>query len=541
MTSGPASRQPASAWAPLRHSLFRWLWIASLVSQIGSFMTDVAQGWLMTSLAASPLAVALLTTASSVPFFLLSLPAGALADVVDRRRLLIATQCALVVVTGVLAEVTFGGWATPAMLIALAFAMGIAASLNSPAWVSIPAELLPRADLPGGIALNGLAFNVARVLGPALGGALVVSAGPAAVFALDAISTFGVIAVLYRWRRQRAQTVLPAERMFGAMKAGLRFARHSPPLRRVLLRTAAFMSCGCIALALLPVLARETQGGPLAYGLLLGSLGLGAVAGAVVLPRVRRKASSDAVLTAGSLVFAADCLGMGQIRALALLCPIFVLGGMAWIAVLSTLNAAAQVVSPSWVRSRASAVYMLVFQGAVAGGAALWGAVATAAGLPLAFACAAGGLVLGVIALIRVRIGGADSLDLSPTRHWPEPTVVGRADPEAGPVLVQIEYRIDPTREAEFVREARALEVTRRRDGAFEWWLLRDSEDAARYVEIFAVETWAEHLRQHERVSAADRELEERVRAFHLGEHAPARHLIATTLATTEAHANDRR
>jgi len=526
-----ATAAPVTAWAPLRHPLFRWLWIASLVSQVGSFMSDVAQGWLITSLSASPLTISLLTTAASLPVFLLGLPAGALADVVDRRRLLIATQCALVLVTGLLAAVTFGGSVTPGLLIALAFAMGIATSLNGPAWFSIPSEILPPEDLAGGVALNGVAFNVARVLGPALGGAIVVAAGPAFAFTVDALSTFGVIVVLFRWRRETPVTVLPAERMVGAMKAGLRFARHSQPLRRVLLRAAAFISCACVVLALLPVVARETQGGPLAYGLLLGSLGLGAVLGAPVLPRVRRQLSPDAIVTGGSGLFAVACAGIGFIRVLPLLCPIFLVGGLAWMAVLSTLNVGAQIVSPPWVRSRALAVYLLVFQGGIAAGAALWGSVANAVGTSTAFASAAAGLAIGALVLSRLRLPGREPPDLAPTRHWPAPAVAARPDPEAGPVIVQLEYRIDPAREAEFLRATRALESIRRRDGAFEWWLLRDSSDPALYVEIFAVESWAEHLRQHERGSAADREVEERVLAFHTGARPVARHLVAGSTA----------
>jgi MFS family permease len=491
-------------------------------------MTDVGQGWLMTTLGASAFTVALLSTVESLPFFLLSLPAGALADVVDRRRLLITAQVAMSVVSATLALVTAGGHVTPALLLLLAGAMGTATSINGPAWFSLPSEILPRDELPAGIALNGVGFNIARVAGPALGGLVVLWLGPAAAFTVDAVGTLGVIAVLVRWRRERTITVLPGERILGAIKAGLRFARHTPALQRVLLRAFTFMSCGCVVLALLPVLARDTGGGPLAYGVLFGSLGVGAILGAAVLPRVRKRWSIDRLIGVGSVIFGLALLGMAFTRELWLLGPIFVIAGTAWMAVLSTLNVAGQNASPAWVRGRALSVYLVVFQAGAAGGSALWGAVATARDVSAAFAAAGVALLLGTLALSRVRLAGDGEQDHSPARHWPMPLVAGEPDPESGPVFVQIEYRVDPARAAEFVRAARSLEPVRRRGGAVEWWLLRDAEDPGLYVEVFASETWAEHLRQHDRVSVADRDVELHVRGFLLDpSQAPARHLIA--------------
>ena len=524
----PQEARPTSPWAPLSHRLFLWLWIASVVSQIGSFMTDVAQGWLMTTLSASPLLVALLATAESIPFFLLSLPAGAMADVVDRRKLLIVAQTAMSAVSLALVVATAGGAVTPAILLAFAAAVGIATALNNPAWYALPSDLLPREDLAGGVTLMGTGFNVARVVGPALGGVVVATAGPAVVFAIDAVSFVGVLIVLLAWKRERKSSVLPAERLAGAVKAGVRFARHSPALRTVLLHTFGFMSCACIAMALLPVLAKETGGSPLAYGLLLGSFGAGAVAGTFVLPRLRARLSPDALVASGTWTFAGACAGMAFVRTLWLLAPVFAVGGVAWISVLSTLNVSAQKASPSWVRARSLAVYLLVLQGGIAAGSAFWGFVASRFGLADSFCCAGGGLLLGTLVLARARISVVDALDLTPTRHWPDPKVVGEPDPESGPVVIEVQYRIDPARAAEFVAAARELERIRRRDGAVQWWLLHDSDDPARYVEIFAVETWAEHLRQHERVSAADRLVEDRVRAFHLDDTRPVgRHLLA--------------
>jgi transmembrane secretion effector len=358
------------------------------------------------------------------------------------------------------------------------------------------------------------------------------------VFAIDAISSLGIIAVLAAWRREKTATVLPAERLVGAMKAGVRFARHSPPLRTVLLHTFGFMSCACVAISLLPVLARQTGGSPLAYGLLLGSLGAGAVAGTFVLPRLRARLSPDALVAVGSWTFGGACAGMAFLRSLPLLLVVFALGGVAWITAISTLNVSAQKATPTWVRGRALAVYLLVFQAGIAVGSMFWGIAASRFGLAAAYCGAGAGLALGTLVLAKVRISVVEALDVTPARHWKEPKVVGEPDPESGPVLIEVPLRIDPARSAEFIVAARQLERIRRRDGAIQWWLLRDSNDPSRYFEIFAVETWAEHLRQHDRISAADREVEDRALAFHLDPGRPiGRHLLSAEAGGRRAEA----
>src|SRR5262245_51418813 len=338
--------RPRSAWSPLAHPVFRALWIASVASHVGSYMTDVGQGWLMSALTPSPLIVSLLLTAESLPFFALGLPAGALADIVDRRRLLVVTQCAMAVVVGVLAVATLGGVVTPWMLLGLAFALGTATALNDPAWHAIVPELLPKGELAAGVTLSGVGVNVARTLGPAIGGFVVAAAGPGVVFVVDAVSFLGVAAVLVTWRREKAPTELPSERMLGAIRAGLRFARHSLALRRVLLTTFLFMTCGAGVMALMPVLGRATGRGAVGFGLLLGSLGVGAVTGATFLPRIRSRVSPPSLVAGGSLAFAAVAVGAARFRDLYLLCPILLVGGIAWISVLSTLNVAAQQATP---------------------------------------------------------------------------------------------------------------------------------------------------------------------------------------------------
>jgi MFS family permease len=501
-----------STWSPLAHPLFRFLWIASTASHIGSYMTDVAQGWLMSSLTPSPLTVSLLLTAESLPFFALGLPAGALADIVDRRSLLVGTQLAMAVAVGTLAAATFTGIVTPSMLLALAFALGIATALNDPAWYAVVPELLPKEELAAGVTLSGVGVNVARTLGPALGGFVVAAAGPGVVFVLDALSFVGVVFVLLKWRRERSPSVLPAERMLGAIRAGLRFARHSPALRRVLLRTFLFMVCAAGVMALMPVLGRETGHGAVGFGLLLGSLGVGAVSGAALLPRVRDRVSSEGLIAGGSLAFVVVAIAAATQRELYVLCPIMLAGGVAWICVLSTLSVGAQQASPPWVKARALAVYLIVFQAGIAGGSAIWGVVASRGGLRAAYFGIAGGLLVGAAIAARRRPLADDIVDHTPARHWPAPVVAGQPSLEAGPVMVQVEYSVDLDCADGFRSAIAELGRSRRRDGAVEWWLFQDTADTARFVETWVEETWADHLRNHERVSVAHRAIEQRVR-----------------------------
>src|SRR5262245_9084393 len=517
-----------STWSPLSHRPFRTLWIASTASHIGSYMTDVGQGWLMASLTPSPLVVSLLLTAESLPFFALGLPAGALADIVDRRRLLVVTQVAMAVAVGTLAVVTLTGVATPWMLLVLACALGIANALNDPAWYAVVPELLPNEELAAGVTLSGVGINVARTLGPALGGFVVAAAGPGVVFALDALSFLGVVGVLVAWRRERSQSVLPAERMLGAIRAGLRFARHSPALRRVLLATFLFMACGAGVLALMPILGRETGRGAVGFGLLLGSLGVGAVTGAALLPRVRTRVAPTALIAGGSLAFALVALGVAMLRELFALCPIMLVGGIAWISVLSTLTVGAQQASPPWVRARALAVYLIVFQAGIAGGSALWGFIASRGGLSTAYFGIAAGLLLGGALAVRLRPVRGEVVDHTPARHWAAPVVTGEPSLEAGPIMVQVEYSVDSSCADAFRSALAELGRSRRRDGAVQWWLFQDTAEPLCFVETWIEETWADHLRNHERVSIAHRDIEQRVRDLtRSGSTIATRHFIA--------------
>jgi MFS family permease len=528
-TGDPDAGKPVSAWSPLRYEVFRSLWVAALVSNVGTWMQNVAAVWFMTALTSSPLMVALVPAATSLPVFLVGLPAGAVADIFDRRRLLLFTQGWMLAVAGVLTVLTFAGFMTAGLLLGLTFALGLGMAMNAPSWQAITPELVPRIDLPRAIALNALTVNIGRAVGPALGGLIVAVTSPAVVFGLNTLSFLGVLGVVQRWRRTPTSSVLPAEHVLGATSAGLRYARHSPPLAAVLIRTGIFMLCASAFWALLPVIARQELGASaVGYGLLLGCVGLGATVGATLLPRLRGRLGLDSLTGLATVAFAVVSVLTSWWRWLPGLWVVMVIGGVAWIAMMASLNAAAQTTAPSWVRARALGVYLVVFQGGLGVGSAVWGAVAERVGTATALTLAAAALVLGLAAIPRWRLAAATNLDLTPSAHWPEPHVDVMPQADAGPVQVQVEYRINPDQAVAFSAAMLDLREVRRRDGAIQWRLYRDPADRLRYVEVFIVRSWAEHLRQHERVTMADRDIEARVRQFHIGDGPPTvSHLIA--------------
>ncbi len=518
-----------SAWGPLRQPLFLALWLAALASNLGTWMQEVGEAWLMTELSPSPLMVALLQTADSLPLFLLALPAGALADAVDRRRLLLVTQLWMTIAAGTLGVLTLFEWTNAWMLLTFVFLLGIGAALSMPAWQAVTAEVVPRSDLPAAVTLNSVGFNVARAAGPALGGLVVASIGAGAAFLFNAASFLGVIVVVYQWRRPHRASVLPAERVAGAMRAGWRYVQHAPSLRAVLVRTAAFILGASGLWAMLPIVARSELGvGAFGFGALLGCLGAGAVFGAAVLPRLRGRLSADGLAAAGTLLFAGVTAVLAFVRQYEVLCAALALGGVAWIALMSSLNVAAQTVLPGWVRARGLAVYLLVFQGGMALGSLLWGTVAQHFDIPTALSAAALAMVLGLATMFLYPLPRTEDLDLSPSLHWPQPNIVVEPHPEQGPVLVTVEYRIEPQKAADFAEAMEGLRKIRRRDGAVSWGLFQDMAEPTRYLETFVVESWAEHLRQHERITVADRAIQERVHAFHSGPEPPlVSHLLS--------------
>ncbi len=530
--AGDDSLRLASAWSPLRESVFRALWIATVVSNIGTWMQDVGESWLMTSLTPSPVLVALVETAGSLPVVLVALPAGALADVVDRRRLLLVMQIWMFVAASAMGILALMGRVTPARLLWLTFFLGVGSAMSSPIWQAITPELVSPSDLPAAITLSGVGVNIARAIGPALGGFIVAASGPWAVFLLNAASFMGIMVVVYRWQPAPRKSKLPPEDILGAMRAGTRYLRHSPELQTVLLRSGIFVICASALWALLPQQARRHLGlGSFGYGLLLGCIGFGALVGAWLLPRVRERLSMNQLVAAGTVGFALAMVSLAYVHSFGVLALGLAGGGMAWIAVLSSLNVSAQTVTPSWVRARVMAVYLLVFMGGLAAGSAVWGFVAARVGVSSALLFAAIGLLIGPVAAWRFRLVGDDNLSLTPSLHWPEPVVLIDAEPTEGPAVTLVEYRIDPKTADEFLQVMKEMRQIRQRDGAIRWNLLRDTADPQRYIETFVTESWADHLRQHERVTAEDREVEQRAQAFNLGPQPPRiTHLIAEQL-----------
>jgi MFS family permease len=492
-------------------------------------MQNVGAAWLMTSLAPSPSMVALVQAATTLPIFLLALLAGALADVVDRRQLLLVTQSWMLFAAALLGALTLIGATTPWRLLGLTFALGLGVAMNGPAWQAIIPELVTHNDLHAAVALNGVGFNLARAVGPALGGVIVAIAGSGAVFLLNAASFVGVVVVLYRWPRSPRKSLLPAEAVMGAMRAGLRYVRHAPELRAVLVRSGVFIFCGAALWALLPLLARNELGlGATGYGVLLGCLGAGAVLAAAVLPRVQKQLKVDPLIAVASLLFAAATLTLAYIQNFAVLCAAMIAGGSAWMALMSSFNVSAQTAVPAWVRARALSLYLLVIQGGMAGGSVLWGFAAERVGIPMALLIAALGLVVGITAAVRYPLRADGEVDLTPSMHWPDPQMPIELHPRRGPVLVTVEYLIAAEQSREFVQVMRGMRQQRLRDGAVRWGLFHDPVTPAKYLETFVVESWAEHMRQHERVTVTDRVMENRALAFHIGDKPPiVSHLIS--------------
>jgi len=506
-----------SAFRPLANAVFRALWIATVVSNIGSWMHEVGAAWLMTSLAPTPIMVALVQSAASLPVFLLVLPAGALADVLDRRTLLMLTQSWMLLSAAALGVMTLAGLTTPWVLLLLTAILAIGSAMNAPAWGAITPDLVPRVDVPAAVALGSVGFNIARVIGPALGGAVLATFGPAYVFLLNAVSYLGVIVVIYRWRRPQRESVLPKERIMSAIRAGGRYVSHAPHLQSILVRTFVFMLGGSALWALLPLFASHELGLTAAeYGTLLGALGLGAIGGAAALPGVRRRTSLDLTVRAATIVFAAAALAYAFVRDYAFLLGAMFAAGGAWMTIMSTFSLQAQLTVPSWVRARAIAFYTIMFQAGMAVGSVFWGWVATHKGLPFAFGTASAAMVAGIVATARFRLQEVPDLETTPSNHWPLPVELSELDPDQGPVLVLVEYEIDPASSGEFVGIMHELGVVRRRDGATHWGIFYDAGHRTRYIETFVVESWAEHMRQHGRFTLADKQAQDLARSFHV-------------------------
>lgn len=494
------------------------LWLAALIANLGMWMQNVSAAWLMTTLTDSPIMVALIQTAAVLPIFLFGLPGGVLADLADRRRLLLAGQFWLCVVAIALSIVSYGGWIGPWPLIILTFALGTGYALQVAAWQATASDVVPRDMETAAVTLNSVAFNVGRAAGPAIAGAVIASFGSSAVFLLDVFCFSSVIGMLWRWRpapRLHAVREIPHEDLLGGMRTAMRYVRHSPHLRIEMLRTAILITNASGLWALLPLVARHQLGsGATGYGLLLGSLGFGAVVGALVLLRLRSRFGLGAMISGGSAVFAVATLSAAFVNQIAVLCTAMVAGGAAWVAISSTIHTVVQTSVPSWVRARAVAIFILIFQGSMALGSIIWGFAASRVGVPYALCLSVLTMICGLVYTRRhaLQVAGEAHTTASPALAHPE--VACEPDPEDGPVAVQIRYRIQPSERTAFLFAVHEAGLARQRNGGTGWHLYRDLADQERYMESFVVASWADYLRQRSRATVADRQVESTVAAF---------------------------
>ncbi|HXW89526.1 MAG TPA: MFS transporter [Terriglobales bacterium] len=521
-----ALRKSAGLGRLLRVSIFRNLLIADLVSDMGAFMQNVGAAWLMVSLRAGPGYVALIQTAASLPYFLLALPAGSAGDIFDRRRLILYTEAWMMGIALILAVLTISGSISPWLLLALTFALSAGDAFETPTWRAILPELVSMDDLAAASALNGIEFNIARAVGPALAGMVIAAAGVAAAFVANFVSFFGVILVVARWKRPIRKQTAPAETMTGATVAAIRYVRNSPAILTVLVRTGIVMFFSSSLFALMPSLAKSVNESAVGYGVLLGCFGAGAIGGALMIRALRARFSTEMIVSAGVVILGIVIVTIARLHSLSAFAPVILLGGAAWVLFISLINALVETLAPDWVRARVLAVFTLVYMGSFALGSAAWGGVAERRGIGLALICSGFGTVGSVLLAWLARLPDCTA-DLTPWNHWRMPLIVKEVGAEllAGPVLVTVEYSLVSGQEAEFVKTIRQYARTRRRNGAYRWGIYRDTEVADRFVEIFLVHSWAEHLRQHERQTKADLELEQRVSSYVSGEP-KVRHLL---------------
>ena len=512
----PSAVAVDTAWAPLRIRVFRILWLAQLGSLIGTWMQTVGAQWLLVDEPAAETLVALVQTANMSPVFLLALPAGVFADVFDRRRLLIVVQAAAMLVAGALAALTAAGTVTPALLLTFTFLLGSAQTLTMPAWQALTPELVPRNQLPSASALGGISMNLARAVGPAVAGLLIARVDVAAVFALNALSFGFMVLALATWRRRPVEPDDRPERFGAAVVAGGRYIRHSRVVRRILLRSLLFVVPGTVVWALLALVANRRLGlGPGGYGLLLAALGVGAVAGAFALPRLRRLTSTNGIVLLASVVYAAALLVVALVDSPVAVTVVLFAAGAAWLAVLANLNATMQLFLPGWVRARGLSTYQIVFVGGQGVAALVWGVLAEQFGLVAVFLAAGTLMLAGAISLRWWPLRDIEGMDRSPASYWPEPHLDFDPEPDDGPVLVTVTYRVTEDQESQFVEAMESVRRSRQRTGASRWNLYRDGADRHQFVEIFVVPSWAEHVRQHdERLTGADQALEERAIAL---------------------------
>lgn len=522
-----------SAFSPFGHTAFALLWTATLISNVGTWMHDVGAGWLMTTLNSSPAVVTLVQAATTLPVFLFALVAGTLADRLDKRRMLITIN---LIVTGVTVLLTFMVWQelmTPVLLILFTLAMGTGAAFMAPAWQAVVPQLVPREKLKPAIALNSMGINVSRAIGPALAGLLIASIGLAAPFALNAASHIVIIIALVFWKPPVVTRKNYHGPILSDMATGLRHVRYNDALKETAYRAMAFFIFASAYWSLLPLIARQAEGGGSElYGVLMALIGTGAVTGALLLPRLGKKISSDTTVRLGTIgTMVALCAMAVSATPTALMIPAF-LGGFSWIAVLTSFNVSAQMALPDWVRARGLAVFLMVFFGSMASGSIVWGQVATATSVQTALLCATVGLGLGIIMTRKYRVGQGEQSDLSPASVWPEAPSLSSRQVTNQSAMVTVEYQVSDTERAAFLEKLHAFAKERLRDGATRWFVHESIEAPGTWIETFHLPSWSEHLEQHDRVTKDDVHLQQELRDFDLRSSGPVvRHFVSPKTA----------
>ena len=521
-TDVPHDTTSLSALSPLRFPVFRSVWIASTLSNVGGLIQSVGASWMMTSIAESAGMVALVQASVTLPIMLLSLVAGAMADSLDRRKVMLGAQFFMLCVSVGLSVCAWSGVITPWLLLMFTFLIGCGAAFNAPAWQASVGDMVPRTHLAGAVALNSMGFNIARSVGPAIGGAIVAAAGAAAAFAINAASYIALITVLARWRPQTAPQLLPRESLGIAMAAGVRYVSMSPSIRTVLVRSAIFGLGASCAMALMPLIAKHlVAGGPLTYGVLLGSFGIGAVAGAIGSARLRRLLSTEGIVRSASLAFAVGVAIAGLSASLVVTMLALFVAGASWVVALSTFNVSVQLSAPRWVVARALSLYQMAAFGGLAGGSWLWGVLAEEHGVNSALLMASVVLLLSAVIGRWQRLSQSEELDLTPLRTWQAPATVVPVEARTGPVVVTIEYNIREEDVLEFLAAMNERRRIRRRDGARNWMLLRDLAEPRVWIERYNTATWLDYIRHNNRLTHEDAVIPERLRALHQGPPGP--------------------
>ena len=517
----PDEFRPTS-WSPLRHKSFRMLYMAWAGACLCMFMSDVASAWLMTSLTTSPVMIALVQTAATLPIFLLGLPSGALADIVDRRRLLIFTQIWAVVVAGALFAMAVSTLLNPLLLLLLVFANGLVLAVRWPAFSATIPELVPRREVPMASALSGVANNVSRIAGPLVAGLIIASVGAEYVFAFTALISVVSATLLFSWSYARKPSALPSEKMSSAMRVGIQHVRQSPPVQIVMVRVVCFFFHSIGLIALLPLVAKGLGGdGAGTFSLLMAAMGSGAVVLALAMPAINRLMARDVRYRTGTIVFAVSTVAAAFAPNLPFALVSMFIGGSAWLFTANTLMVVAQLTLPDWVRARGLSIVQMAMMGGTASGAAIWGYIASLYGVRASLVASAISGPLALLLTRRARLPSKIPEDLGPAGGFTQPEIAIPLDSDAGPILVMIEYQIDPERTDEFLeimRESRRLWLAH---GLHAWSLFSDISVEGRHVEHMVDESWASYLRRNERIAASYLPLRVRKKAMHLGPDAP--------------------